>query len=533
MSVRTAGAGPRGAPWAGRNHLGLQVAALLAAGAVTLAGLFGLSALVARPFEARPAATPVSYLVEASPAPPLQLTGADGQPFDLATIRGRTALVFFGYTHCPDVCPATIGILGQVLERTGPGVQPVFVTIDPERDTAAWLADYLRYLPAGFAALTGTPGEIREAADAWGVRYARVEGDDPDTYGMNHTATVYLVDPAGMLRAEFPFGTEAASMVEVVREVGGGLPASPTPGPPTPPAATSSPTPPTAPPSAGPTPATSPLPVPGALSRVEVVSTSVWARGSSPVILALWGAAGRINDPAARVDAQLVDGAGARVGATVRAVAVQPPGVAEVSYVATLDVPTPGWWEVAVTLTRAGTVVSGTTSLAVLEPGGTAALGMAAPTVRTPTLADVGGEARRVTTDPMPDPRLSQVSTADALAAHEPFVLIVDSWRFRTSDVCGQAIGFGRFLLDRWPDVPIIHLEPYQYAIVSDTPVLQGTLADPPIVPAADAWGIAADPWGPTSMPWIFIVDGDGIVRAKYQGVIGSADVDVLISLVR
>jgi hypothetical protein len=267
------------------------------------------------------------------------------------------------------------------------------------------------------------------------------------------------------------------------------------------------------------------------LSRVEVVSSSVWAGGSSPVILALHAPTGRINDVNARVDVRLVDAGGAVVGTTARAVPVRPPGVVDVSYVATIDVATPGWWRLAVTVTTAGGRLSGSTSLGVLEPGGTALLGAPAPAARTPSLADVGGEARRITTDPMPDLRLYQSSTADVLAAGQPFVLVIDSWRFRTTDVCGQAISLGRFLLDRWPGVPMIHLEPFEYAIVSDTPVLSGTLADPPLVPAAEAWGIGAEPWGATSMPWIFVVDGAGIVRAKYQGVIGSADVDVVLAL--
>jgi hypothetical protein len=66
--------------------------------------------------------------------------------------------------------------------------------------------------------------------------------------------------------------------------------------------------------------------------------------------------------------------------------------------------------------------------------------------------------------------------------------------------------------------------------VVTDTAVLEGSLGDPTLVPAADAWGIGASPWGAGSMPWIFIVDGHGIVRAKYQGIVGSADVDVLLT---
>lgn len=67
---------------------------------------------------------------------------------------------------------------------------------------------------------------------------------------------------------------------------------------------------------------------------------------------------------------------------------------------------------------------------------------------------------------------------------------------------------------------------------MSDAPYLQGTLSDPTLVAAAEAWGIGPDPWPATSMPWIFVVDGNGIVRAKYQAVIGTADVDVILSMV-
>jgi hypothetical protein len=165
-----------------------------------------------------------------------------------------------------------------------------------------------------------------------------------------------------------------------------------------------------------------------------------------------------------------------------------------------------------------------------LDPGSTAALGGPAPTIATPTLADFGGNSQFISTDPGPDPRLYTTSTATALAEHEPFVLVVDSARFRVTTACGKALGMARFLVDRWPDVPFIHLEPFAFTIVSDTQVITGSLESPVQVPAADAWGIGAAPWGPTSMPWIFIVGADGVVRAKYQGVIGTDEVDVMIA---
>jgi hypothetical protein len=279
---------------------------------------------------------------------------------------------------------------------------------------------------------------------------------------------------------------------------------------------------PSAAPSAGPT---------GAV-RAELVSSSVWSGGSSPVIFALYEGDRRLDDVGAGVRVQLTTTLGVAVGAPVEAAAVQPPGLPEVSYVAAVDVPSPGWWRLAITVTRGGTTLSVSTTVAVLDPGGTAPLGQPAPTARTPTLADVDGNILKLSTDPAPDRRLYGTSTGDALAAHQPFVLVIDSTKFRTSPACGKALVMARYLQDRWTSIPFIHLEPFEYTLISDTPVLLGVITDPTLVAAADAWGIGPDPWGATSMPWIFVVDGNGLVRAKYQGVVGSADVDVILSLI-
>ena len=234
----------------------------------------------------------------------------------------------------------------------------------------------------------------------------------------------------------------------------------------------------------------------------------------------------------ARVRVQVTRTDGSVVGSAVDAIAVQPRGVAEVSYVATVDIPSSGWWRLAVTVSIGGVLSSGTATVAVLDPGVTAPLGQAAPTARTTILDDVGGFALELTTDPAPDLRLYRTSTVDALAARQPFVLVVDSPRFKTSPACGKALVMARYLLDRWAAVPFIHLEPFEYDVITNTPTLVGTLFHPTLVPAAEAWGLGTDPWGPTSMPWILIVDGNGVVRAKYQGIIGTADVDVMLSLV-
>lgn len=201
---------------------------------------------------------------------------------------------------------------------------------------------------------------------------------------------------------------------------------------------------------------------------------------------------------------------GAAVGAPVEAAVVHPPGETTTYYVATLDIPTPGWWRVALSAAESRTPLVSTADVAALDPGTSATLGEPAPSVHTPTLDDVVGVRLAVTTDPAPDLRLSRTSTTDALAQHSPFVLVIDSTRFRITSACGKAIVMARYLLDRWPAVDFIHLEPFRYSVVTDTAVLDGSLADPQLTDPATAWGIGGSPWGAASMPWVFVVDGRG-----------------------
>jgi protein SCO1/2 len=469
------------------------------------------------------------FLATPREAPPLELTDQDDRLVSLASFRGEPVFVFFGYTHCPDVCPATIGTVGLVMDAFGPGVRALFVSVDPERDTTTWLREYVRFLPGGFTTLTGSDDEVRAAADAWGIRYARVETGDPNAYSMAHTADVFLVDAAGMLRARFPFGTEPEPMTAVLREVvattqvpgaGASAPSAPL---------ISTPVPAGCPLCAAPT---NPVEVAEASLGVTVVSSSVWSGAAGPIILSLSTDGVPLNDPGIHVTVQLTGLAGEVVGTATEATPVRPPGVDAVSYVAEPAIPSPGPWRLRVTADRAGTTMTGSAAMTALDPGGTAPLGGPAPRIATPTLDDVGGVVRAITTDPAPDLRLSRRSTADALAEGQPFVLVVDSWRFRVTTACGQAIIMARFLVDRWRDVGFIHLEPYRYSVVASTPVLDGSFDDPSLTDPAAAWGFGEEPWGATSMPWVFVVDGDGIVRAKYQGVMGTADVDVIVALI-
>jgi protein SCO1/2 len=157
--------------------------------------------------------TPIAADGRLAPAPQDLVVG--DQAFDLADLRGHPVLLFFGYTHCPDVCPMTIGELVVALGER-PDARAVFISIDPERDTPESLAKWVSFLPEGFVAVTGSPAAIRQAADAWGVRYARVDSGSAAGYSMSHTAFVYLIDAEGRHRSTFPFGTGWASLVRAV-----------------------------------------------------------------------------------------------------------------------------------------------------------------------------------------------------------------------------------------------------------------------------------------------------------------------------
>lgn len=160
------------------------------------------------------ASTASSPIGDPRPAPELAgLVLPDGSTFELASLQGEDVLIYFGYTHCPDVCPATLGELYGVFEER-PQTQALFVSVDPERDTPEFLGEWTKYLPDNIHAVTGSPGAIRRAADNYGVKYARVETTSTAGYTMSHTAELYLVDENGQLLLAYPFGTPATEIVQ-------------------------------------------------------------------------------------------------------------------------------------------------------------------------------------------------------------------------------------------------------------------------------------------------------------------------------
>jgi protein SCO1 len=150
-------------------------------------------------------------------APDFTLSDSEGQPWTLSSLRGQWVLLAYGYTSCPDVCPATLSALRRVKEQLGPQaeqVRVVFVSLDPERDTAALVQEYVRHFGEDFIGLTGTPEAIATAAEAYGVRYQPVEVDSAVGYLISHTAFVYVIDPAAQWRLTIPFGVKPPEMVD-------------------------------------------------------------------------------------------------------------------------------------------------------------------------------------------------------------------------------------------------------------------------------------------------------------------------------
>src|ERR1700761_3821443 len=125
---------------------------------------------------------------------PFTLTDQNGRTRSDSDFRGKLMIVYFGYTFCPDVCPADLMAITQALDALGPaadGIQPIFITIDPERDNAV-LAEYLKAFHKSFVGLTGTPDEIRKVANTYKAFYAKVQDPKSGEYSIDHSGVIYL-----------------------------------------------------------------------------------------------------------------------------------------------------------------------------------------------------------------------------------------------------------------------------------------------------------------------------------------------------
>ena len=150
---------------------------------------------------------------------PFQLVDQDGKTVSDADMKGRPFLVFFGYTHCPDVCPTTLFEMSQMLRALGPDagrIGALFITVDPERDTPAVLKDYLASFDPHLRGLTGGPAAVDAALKAYRVYAKKVPLKDGD-YTMDHTAAVYLMDKNGRFVAPFNMKRTAEAEAADVR----------------------------------------------------------------------------------------------------------------------------------------------------------------------------------------------------------------------------------------------------------------------------------------------------------------------------
>jgi len=153
---------------------------------------------------------------------PFTLSDPAGRRVSLADFRGKLVLLYFGFASCPDVCPTDLAIIGEALRRMGLAadqVQPLFVTLDPARDTPSVLREYTAAFHPRFVALTGSEEDVRRVATSFKVFFEKVTLPGAKTYTIDHTAYTFLLDREGKFVILFPPGTPAERMVEMLSEL--------------------------------------------------------------------------------------------------------------------------------------------------------------------------------------------------------------------------------------------------------------------------------------------------------------------------
>lgn len=208
---RTSTTSARRRPWG--RMLAVLIAGLLAAGVV---GWLGLRWITPYPYSGTVMQAPTA-------APSMDgLVYTDGSPVDVTAFDGDLLLVYFGYTNCPDVCPTTLSqvaaarrLLGDDAER----VQVLLISIDPERDELATLAEYVAAFDTDFLAATGEQADLERVASQYGIFFAKGEPIGEDGYAMDHTATLMGIDTDGHLRIVWPALLEVERLAADLREL--------------------------------------------------------------------------------------------------------------------------------------------------------------------------------------------------------------------------------------------------------------------------------------------------------------------------
>ena len=151
-----------------------------------------------------------------------ELTNQYDQRYSLVNSRGQVVLLFFGFTNCPDVCPQTLGVIQSVLRQLGHKarqVQPLFITVDPKRDTPDTLRQYLQYFGDRFIGLTGPVEEIDKVVNQFSGFYSYDGNIAGGFYSVDHTSNLYIIDTEGDVASIIPYGTPVQAILKNVEEL--------------------------------------------------------------------------------------------------------------------------------------------------------------------------------------------------------------------------------------------------------------------------------------------------------------------------
>jgi protein SCO1 len=184
---------------------------------LVIAVLVGLAATVAGGIFGRPYAYHGSLIDPPVHAADFKLTDTGGHPYQLTSQAGRTQVIFFGYTNCPDVCPVTLTKFKQIKTELGAQagkVDFVFITVDPERDNQQQIQQYLSNYDTSFIGLTGTPDVLQQVWKDYGVYVQKGNVSSSGSYEVDHTARIFVIDGAGNWRITYPYEMETESMVK-------------------------------------------------------------------------------------------------------------------------------------------------------------------------------------------------------------------------------------------------------------------------------------------------------------------------------
>jgi protein SCO1/2 len=149
------------------------------------------------------------------------LDGSKG-PVSLSDFPGKLVLLYFGYTSCPDICPTNLAMWSQALVKLSPDelarVRPIFISVDPERDTVERLAPYGLFFHSAIIALTGKPENLSAIAKRYGAVYSRYDDPKSGSYVIDHTAVTYVLDPQGQVVEKLPHGASSADLIAAIRK---------------------------------------------------------------------------------------------------------------------------------------------------------------------------------------------------------------------------------------------------------------------------------------------------------------------------